>query len=182
MASHDSCDHPTTPAARAACRKAGGPSGGVVRPGLPPRKHRGRHHPECTSPTGHDTLGCPVPPGTPAIVKPPARRNRSSATVALKRPNERLRTIGDLTDVPPALAVVIRKAWTMDGWETRVGTPYVHDERRVEVTTPHGTLSLVWRSDKLPLHAVWWRPADTSVQHKIDTVNGALRLANGEDE
>lgn len=182
MASHNECDHPATPAARGKCRAAGGP---FAMGGVPIDIDTEGDHPELgpvtwtVVPKGRQrsTKG-----GIPAgYVRTPDRPAKADS-VALKRPNERLRTIGDLTDVPPALAVVVRAAWDRDGWEARVGSLYVHDERRVLVTTPHGELSLVWKSDRPAIHGVFFRDKDSSVTRRIDTVNGAMRLANGEPE
>lgn len=171
MASHDDCAHGRTPRERAICRA-----------------QRVQTHVD-------DIVGAPpivrTPPERPAkpmkfdVVPRARKRGGSAGSVALKRPGTRLRTIGDLTDVPPLLASVVRKAWEIDGWEARVADPFNDGERRIVVATPHGELSLCWLADTRNMANRWiaqWRPNGTSVFQRITTVNGALRLANGEEE
>lgn len=189
--SHADCDHPRTPAARAACRRRGILHDQRVRvldAGQPtgsrntPRRIIATHHPLCTSPAGHNTPGCPVPAGTPAMVTTPRKGRRSGGNVDVKRPGTRLRTIGDLPDVPRMLAHGCRIAWDR-GWDVKVGECFNDVEKRIVVNGDRCEVSLVWRPS-LPdgVWGVFVRRYKHPIMHRIDAgVEHALRIAAGEE-
>lgn len=149
--SHADHDHPATPAARAACRRA---MGGNV-----PEK---------------------------GSEKPAAGRKRRAGTSGhprgLKRSGTTLRAIHDLADVPHVFGNVIRLAWDRE-YQVTVGEQFTEGDRRVVIHASHGEVSLVWReSNPTGVNGVFFRPYNSSLTQKVSTVNGALRLAEGEEE
>ena len=124
----------------------------------------------------------PVKASTPITVTPPTKRGPQASTHDLKRPGTQLRTDADLADVPHVFTRGIRRAWSQ-GWIVRVGDPYNELERRVELFSPRGVVSMVWR-DANPngLHGVFFRPSHSSITSRVSTMNGALRMALGEAE
>jgi len=171
--SHADCDHPRTPAGRAACRRRG-----ILVNGH--RKIIATHHPLCSSPAGHNTAGCPVPAGTPAVVTTLPKGRRSAGSVDVKRPGTRLRTIGDLPDVPRMLAHGCRIAWDHE-WPVKVGHQFNDDEKRIVIDGDVCEVALVWKPS-LP-HGVWGVfVRKTSITHRIDAgVEHAMRIAAGEE-
>lgn len=186
--SHADCDHPRTPAGRAACRRGNpdlprvGLSNELDRLAGKPRRIVATHHPLCKQPEGHNTPGCPVPTGTPAVVTTPAKRRRSAASGQLKRPGTHIRTIGDLPDVPRMLAHGCRIAW-QHGWDVVVGHDFNDAEKRIVITGDVAEVALVWRPS-LP-HGVWGvfvRKHKTSITHRVEEgVEHAMRIAAGSE-
>lgn len=164
--SHDDCDHPRTPASRAACRKdrtRHGIAQGMDR--QQPRERRQR------STKGGIPAGYVRTPDAP----------RKAASEQLKRPGTYLRNTHDLADVPRVFSRPIHAAWD-NGWHVRVGERYNDLERRVELLTPYGVVSLVWRdSNPNGVHGVFWRRLGSSTTHRIDNVNQSIRLGAGEE-
>ncbi len=156
--SHADCTHPRTPAGRAACRAGRTTSApAVVRTG------------------GGKGVQFDVEPRT-------ARGPRPVRVVRNETPGNVLAGGRIPADMPPALADIVRLA-DGRGWTAKIGTRYNPSEKRVVVVTSHGELSLVWKaSDNLPVWGVFFRAADSSITRRIRTVNGALRLAAGEEE
>ena len=155
--SHANCDHPSTPAARAKCRRRQETIAGVVEDA---RIERGQMVPEPTA----SRRGARVTP-----------QPRQARTRTLRAPH-------DLVDVPAAFGAVIRWAWEHD---LPVGTaePYNDHERRVIIASDHGWLTLVWK-DQTPygVHASWWRPKGSSVATRLMAVNVGLDRLNGDVE
>lgn len=100
----------------------------------------------------------------------------------MKRPGTALKATHDLADVPHVFGNVIRLAWDRD-YKVTVGEVFNEGDRRVVIHASHGEVSLVWR-ETTPngVHGVFFRPYNSSVTRKVSTVNGALRLAEGEEE
>jgi hypothetical protein len=71
----------------------------------------------------------------------------------------------------------------MNDWPVVVGESFNEDHRRLVVRSELGTMHLAWSaSNPNGIHKVSWTPKDTSVTRIISTLNGALRLAAGEEE
>lgn len=162
--SHADCDHPRTPAGRAACRAAGGP------------RPTGEHI-DVTGPRLAETKRSPI-----VAVAPRGRARRAPAVVDAKP--RAIRTIGDMPNVPHVFSSAITAAWE-NGWDVRTGHPYNDTEKRVLITSAHGELALVWR-DGTP-HVVWgvfWRPGKSSITHRLTTgpivSNGIVKLQRGD--
>lgn len=155
--SHADHDHPATPAARAACRKA--MAGGCTDPKLAidgVRERRG-------------------PVRLVGVAKANGRGFRAFA----------IRNEGDLADgVPHVFSGAIRKAWDM-GWDVRSAHPYNDTEKRVEVKSDHGTVTLVYKAGNERVWGVFWRAHNETITHRIEAaevgiVNEAIRrLAEG---
>jgi hypothetical protein len=167
--SHADCDHPRTPAGRAACRKAGNTGTAKIRV-----VQRTKGDGGVVKATQKAMADAGVS-GTP-------KRRRSAVSVDLKRPGTRLRGNHDLADVPRVFMRAINAAWEND-WEVIVGETFDHTSRRIIVRAEHGDINLAWSSaNPNGLQRVAFRPAGTSVTSVVSTLNGALRLAMGEDE
>lgn len=200
--SHSSCGHPRTPAARAACRKTGGPAADTPTPGKPTTRFVMTHADGCTQPDQQHSNGrCPVdaPSSQPRVCKVCTESTGKLtriiggwvhiachngpvklASKGLKRPGTQLRTDGDLPDVPRSFTVAIRTAWKR-GWIVRVGEQFNDTERRIEVFGTYAVVSLVWKdSNPHGLNGVFLRKLNVSYGTKVGSVNEALRLAAGE--
>jgi hypothetical protein len=140
--SHADHDHPATPAARAACRKAMA-GGGVVAS----RIVRSR-----------------VPAGPVRLVGVEPRKTRRTPVVNGGAPvAERRRFIrseGDLADVPHVFSSAIRHAWCQDGWTVQYGNPYNNTEKRIVIGNGHGDeLVLIYKAGQHHVNAVDYHPA-----------------------
>lgn len=154
---HSSHDHPATPAARAACRKA-------------------------MSATQPAADGAPAA-STPA--RRTKRPTASSAASA--RPSRRtvrvLREEGDLAGVPAALAPCIRVAWHLN-LSARFG-PSDHNEGMSELIVggPKAVVTLVWTpgGDRTPegrIAATFARPVNSSVTRRLHVTScDAVKVA-----
>jgi hypothetical protein len=166
--SHRDHDHPNTPAARAACRKqmANGdtplvgnpvPAGGVA---------------------GRVSAALNPPKTVWAGVKPMGRNKTKvkASTKNVKKPGTRLRTIGDLPDVPRMLAYGCRLAWAQD-WEVKVGEQFNDLEARIVIAAPAGEIALVWKPS-LPdgVWGIFFRPGYNSITNRVDSVQEAFEL------
>lgn len=194
---HANCDHPRTPAGRAACRRAGGPQSTPMSDRdideviLSPKSGRG------SSVRAVDDRG----------VSTPTRRSRSARTGQLrghaegclhpdnahrkcivrannvKRPGTHLRTIGDLPDVPRMLAHGCRIAWDR-GWDVVVGHDFNDTEKRIVINGDVAEVALVWKPS-LP-NGVWGvfvRKHKHPITHRVEAgVDYAMRIAGGDDE
>lgn len=165
--SHADHDHPNTPAARAKCRRAMdnthtpyvnpmrelAEQAGVVKPAkvtVVPRKR-----------------------GDGGVVK----GMQAAAPRRLKVSGTLIKAIGDLADVPAALAVHVRRAWALD-WTVQVGHPFNDDERRIVITGPKAEIALVW--DSRGRTATFVRHLDSSVTSKLAT-DDAFDAADTDD-
>lgn len=161
--SHADCTHERTPAARAKCRKdrtRHGIAQGVARLNTTPLKV------------------VPRTRGDGGVVKATRRAGRHD----LKRPGTRVRERHDLADVPRVFMRAINYAWLND-WPVIVGGTYTDDHRHLVVRSELGDVHVAWSSaNPNGLQRVSWRPADSSVTRHVSTLNGALRLAAGEEE
>lgn len=157
--SHADHDHPATPAARAACRKAMA-DGKLVNFNIIQ-----------TDATKPHTRGVRLV----GVAKANGRGFRAFA----------IRNEGDLADgVPHVFSGAIRKAWDM-GWDVRSAHPYNDTEKRVEVKSDHGTVTLVYKAGNERVWGVFWRATSEVITHRITEaevgiVNEAIRrLAEG---
>ena len=155
--SHTDHDHANTPAARAKCRKA------------------------LMADTEAGLRGsAPLKPKGPVRLVGVAKANGTGFRAFA------INDEGDLANaVPHVFSGANRKAWEM-GWTVRSAHPYNDTEKRVEVKSPHGTMSLVWK-ERSP-NAVWgvfFRPVNTSITSRIEAAEvglvneGIRRLAEG---
>jgi hypothetical protein len=167
MASHAGHDHPATPAARAACRRAGG---------APVVSSR------CTCING--ALGQPHAADCPeATVEAPQRPAKAVKRSGGTRDHtgRAIRNTGDLgaLAVPHVFGSVIRWAWGQ-GMEVHTGNTYNDDQRTVVIVSTHGYLTLTWRSARPDgVHAVSYRPGGTPVWTQLPTVNEGIRALDG---
>jgi hypothetical protein len=128
--SHKDHDHPNTPAARAQCRKA------MAASGTPMKKSAERELAEAAGIVKPATVWAGIKPmGRNATKAKPSTKN-------VKKPGTRLRTIGDLPDVPRMLAYGCRLAWAQD-WEVKVGEQFNDLEARIVIAAPAGEIALV---------------------------------------
>lgn len=164
---HSNCDHPRTPAGRAACRKA---RAGGAQPAAKTPTVRVR-------PTEHAD-GC-IYAGDPhngrCIVK--TTTTPRASTKDLKRPGTKIKGTPDMADVPRAFVVALTSAREL-GWTTRVGEVYNEAERRIEIFGTHGVITLVWSaSNPDGLQAFSFRPNNSSVSARTVSVSAAFILA-----
>lgn len=168
--SHANCDHPRTPAGRAACRQlrtkmepmTDHEIDGVI---LSPKPGRGSSTRTINSPG--------VVTGT--------KRARKPSSVALKRPNTHLRTIGDLPDVPRMLAFGCRLAWDA-GWDVVTGPTFNDNEKTIIVNGPVAEITLIWRpSTPDGVWGVRIRPHKHSISSKVADIKTAFRMAGGDE-
>jgi hypothetical protein len=158
--SHVNCDHPATPAGRAACRKRSAGIQGVA---------------ERTARTLSGDM--PQPADRPGKVRTTVRGGRVTTEPAKTR-TRTLKAPHDLADVPAPFGAVIRHAWKQ-GWAVKTGDPYNDTERRIVITSHSRELSLVWRATTpFGVHGVFMRPLSSSVTQKLDTLNEALSYMN----
>lgn len=109
--SHKLCDHPATPAGRAACRKAGGPSGesrAIVKP-----YDRTDDNPVAAIQRAMTTRAAqPVVKGSDGLPVASGRSTRKRRATSSSAGKTRvLRDDSDLADVPARLASYARAAW-----------------------------------------------------------------------
>jgi hypothetical protein len=157
--SHADHDHPATPAARAACRKAMA-TGAHVNFNI--------MQAEATKPRGAARLV--------GVAKANGRGFRSFA----------INNEGDLAaEVPHVFSNAIRHAWE-HGWQVRSADPYNDTEKRVTITSDHGQLALVYKSaNPNGVWGVFWRPAGSSLTSRIEAAEvgivneGIRRLGDG---
>jgi hypothetical protein len=108
--------------------------------------------------------------------------SRKSTSVDLKRPGTRLRTIGDLPDVPRMLAHGCRIAWDL-GWDVVVGPQFNDDEKRILTNGPVAELALVWKpSTPDGVWGVFVRKHGHPITHRVESIDHAFRLASGDDD
>jgi hypothetical protein len=174
--SHADHDHPNTPAARAACRKQMG------RGDVP-------------------LTGNPVPAGgvagrmAAALTVVPRRRGdggvvrgmKAAAPKTLKKPNTKIKNIGDLTDMPQMLAYAVRLAWQHDDLQVVVGDPFNDHEANIVIKGPAAHITCIWRvSQPNGIYAMRIRPVDsskgagdaTSAQQAVDIARGVEPIPN----
>jgi hypothetical protein len=148
--SHENCNHPRTPAGRAACRKLGGPGAASTTPTVAKVTTK--------TATGKRTRG-----GWPAVGD---ERKRY------------LRAEHDLADVPHVFTAAIRYAWTKN-WDV-VATRMIPTEKTVQITSEHGCMALVWKDANPHAVGAMWRPINSSITSKLATVNVGLDRLNGD--
>lgn len=135
--SHADHDHPATPAARAACRKAmGGTTNTAARPAV----------------------------GTVRLVGVEPRKTRRAATVNGGAPvaerRKFIRDEGDMPGVPHVFSAAIRHAWHQEGWTVQHGNPYNDTEKRIVIGNGHGDeLVLIYKAGQHHVNAVDYHPA-----------------------
>lgn len=127
--SHKDHNHPNTPAARAACRKAIAGGGGD------PRVTRI----ESDGSSARMTV-VPRRRGDGGVVK----ATKAADPRNVKRPGTHLRNIGDLPDVPAMLAYCARLAWA-EGWEVTTGHKFNEDEATILIHGPKAEITAIWR-------------------------------------
>lgn len=159
---HADHDHPATPAARAACRKAmaGGTDPKLAVDGVRERAPKAAK-------------------GAVRLVGVAKANGTGFRSFAI---NDE----GDLAAaVPHVFSSAIRAAWDAK-WTVRSAHPYNDTEKRVEIKSDKGTLALVWK-DRSP-NAVWgvfWRSNTEVITHRIldaevgIVAEGVRRLAEG---
>ncbi len=174
--SHAGHDHPATPAARAACRKA---MAKLINDGSTMHESFATSRADQAKRMGKPAEMTVVPRrrGDGGVVKGHKATSPKASSRNTKKPNTVLRTIGDLPDVPRMLAYGVRLAWANE-WEARVGDPFNDTEARIVVTGPVAEIALVWRPS-LPdgVWGVFVRNWDSSVTHRIGDVQTAFALA-----
>jgi hypothetical protein len=148
--SHENCNHPRTPAGRAACRKAGGP--GATPAAIPTVISSARQA---------------------ARVKQATLPRQ----VAVKSARSAAATGARIADLPKVFTTAYEWGVTNDCasyvWEIR-------GQRMLDIVNANGTLTLTWsKATPLGVHAVSWRPAGTSITTKLGTVNEGLEQLRG---
>jgi len=161
--SHADHNHPNTPAARAACRKAMAGGGGN------PRVAR-------IESDGKPAKVTVVPrrKGDGGVVKGMQATAPKAAVARLKLPGRLIKSVGDLGDVPAILATEIRRAWDL-GWEVVVGHPFNHEERRVVIFGPSAEIALVWSSDGRT--GCFTRKNGSSITRRMADFDSGFKLA-----
>lgn len=165
--SHADHDHPNTPAARGACRKA---------------MAKGTTHQTTENVTGdRKPAKMTVVPRTRdagGVVKGMQATDPRPAARRLKVSGVKLTRIGDLADVPAVLATEVRRAWKLD-WTVQAGSPFNDDERRIVITGPKAEIGLVWDSNGRT--GTFVRNHNSSVTHRLDTPDEAFDAADTDD-
>lgn len=179
--SHADHDHPNTPAARAACRKAMGPTL-VTDPNLPTQVAADRMWAEITKkpvarivsdadrtllnrdlvdgvhPGRARKLNVAKSPGTKGL------REAAEAVKTRKKANTKIRGIGDLADMPQMLAYAVRLAWAHDDLEVVAGAPFNDTEANVIIKGKAAHVTLMWKvANPNGISAMRIRPVDSSV-------------------
>lgn len=158
---HTNCDHPRTPAGRAWCRKNGGPGSGAVWGSLPTNE-----------PTLVAARAGRKSPQTP--VKATTARVVSGDT----EPRVKTRT-ASLTGLPGTFRTAVD--WAHANGCASAVLPADKGATTVRLSNDRGTLSLTWHpATPEGVHAVYWRPENTSVQKRLATVNEGLMKLKGE--
>lgn len=162
--SHADHNHPNTPAARAACRKAMAKGDMILDLATGDRKPA-------------QMTVVPRKRGDGGVVKGLQATSPKTAGGNLKKPGTHLRTIGDLADVPRMLAHGVRMAWAAD-WDVVVGQPFNDTEARITIKGDQADIALVWRPS-LP-EGVWGifiRNWNSSVTFKVNSIQEAFDAA-----
>lgn len=183
--SHDRCNHPRTPAGRAACRKAQADRTAAIQAhvddivGAPPIVRRnqpgefGPWGPEGRPERSAKAMKFTVEPRT-------TKRTPRRASVDLKRPGSRITSIAHMADVPHVFSAAIKVAWDLD-WDVVVGAVFKDDHRLVTIRGVAGDVYLAWSSaNPNGLQRVSFRPAKSSITY-TETLNDAMRMACGEE-
>jgi hypothetical protein len=184
--SHADHDHPNTPAARAACRKAMTSGVCTCNDSARTEAQRGKiliHAPGC--PQKFVAVASSAKQGPAQMTVIPRKRGdggvvkgmKAAKPVELKKEGRLLKDIGDLPDVPRMLAYGARLAWSVD-WEVRVGTPFNDTESRIVVKGALAEIALVWKSS-MP-NGVWGvfvRNWNSSKTFRVDNVQLAFEVA-----
>jgi hypothetical protein len=147
--SHADHDHPNTPAARAKCRRE---MDNTHTPYVNPMR-------ELVTGTTHETMENVEGDRKPVKMTVVPRKRGDGGVVKgmqaakpTKRSGTRIRTIGDLPDVPRMLAYCAKLAWA-EGWEVRVGEPFNDNEAHLVITGPVAEITAIWRVN-LP-NGIW---------------------------
>lgn len=200
--SHKDHDHPNTPAARATCRKAMNANCTCGDADMDTLIHS-RTCPMSPNTEDHkigriissddearlaDGLVDGVHPrraakvtvvprtrGDGGVVKGMRATEPKAATRRLKVSGTKIKSIGDLADVPAVLAPAIRVAWDVS-WDVVAGTPFNDDERRVIVHAPIAEVAMVWDSNGRTAYFV--RNWNSSVTFRVKGAMEAFDVAN----
>jgi hypothetical protein len=177
--SHADHDHPNTPAARAACRKAMADKNITAAVA----KHTGASMALDLRGGGIKPAKMVVVPrtkGDGGVVKGLKGTTPKAAAGNLKKSGSRLRTVADLGDVPRMLAYGARLAWAAD-YEVIVGEKFNDAESRIVIKATAGEIAMVWRPS-LPdgVWGVFFRPWDSSITTRCDSVQVAFELGSGD--
>lgn len=164
--SHADHDHPNTPGARASCRKAmainaeGGLSAVEARIMSDAAK--------ASKITVAKSLG------TKGL------REAAAAVATRKKVNTKIKTIGDLADMPKMLAYAVRLAWDAD-LEVVVGAPFNDTEANIVIKGPAAHITCIWRSAQPHgIYAMRIRPVGTSVgAGEATSAQQAVDIARG---
>jgi hypothetical protein len=164
--SHKDHNHPNTPAARAACRKALNEGNEVA----------------TTSGTfvGKPATMTVVPRkrGDGGVVK----GMKAAAPKNVKRTNTHIKAEHDLADMPRILAYGVRLAWAAD-LDVTVGERFNEAEKRILIHADRAEIALVWReSNPNGVNAIFVRNWDSSVTFKVDSIQHALEVSAHDSE
>lgn len=166
--SHADHDHPNTPAARAACRKA------MAKDGAPLVIQSMATGKVVEVPKPAKVTVVPRRRGDGGVVKGLKMTEPKAAVQRLKVSGTLIKSLGDLADVPHVLAVAVRRAWTED-YTVQAAHPFNHDERRIVISAPQAEIALAWDSDERT--AVFVRNYHSSITNRVDSVDEAFRVA-----
>lgn len=164
--SHADHNHPNTPAARAACRKA----------------LNGRPDANATVTAAVENHRANKTAAKLTVV--PRRRGDGGVVKGLKaadpRGEVRILTAGDLpSDIPSAHVLTIARAWEK-GWTVILGERLKEDQTRILIGGDMVQVSLVWNAEGRS--GVFVRAASSSITHRVDSGPQAIALACGEEE
>ena len=166
--SHTDHDHPNTPAARAACRKAMGATG------APGKTSAERALAEAAGIVKKSAKLTVVPRtrGDGGVVK---------GLKASKSPAGKfIRMQADIpADCPMPLHYAITAAWEK-GWDVIEGYKLKVDENRILISGDIAQVSVVW--NPVGGCAVFVRKMNSSVTHRADSAQAAIGIAAGDDE
>lgn len=173
--SHKDHNHPNTPAARAACRKAladgnqvATTDGKWVEAPVKNTKDQG-----ITKPAQIAVV--PRKRGDGGVVKGlQATAPHANTARRLKVSGTKIKSIGDLADVPRVLAPWVREAWRRE-WTVQAGYPFNESERRVVISGPSAEIAIVW--DDRDRVGGFVRAWDSSITKRCDDMTAAFRLA-----
>jgi hypothetical protein len=102
--------------------------------------------------------------GDGGVVKGMKATTPTAALKTTKRSNTRIKSIGDLADMPQMLAYAVRLAWEDDTLEVVAGHPFNDSEANVIIKGPAAHITLMWKvTNPNGISAMRIRPVDSSV-------------------
>ena len=125
-----------------------------------------------------------VKPAKITVAKSPGTKGLREAAEAVKtrkKENSKIKSIGDLADVPAMLAYAVRLAWADPTLQVVAGAPFNDTEANIVIKGPAAHVTCIWRvAQPHGIYAMRIRPVDssrgageaTSAQQAVDIAAG----------